>query len=238
MMVESRDHRLLSFLCVSGRWPRRCCSASSANPFPLPHLASAAPLVIARLLIQHLPSPTLFGRRARTLPRQARSASHLSRSLLIMGLGMTGCIWVHWPILLGKLAISVGTYRHIGVGRKYSTNAHNQWLMEIKPISMAVMAAWVRSEAPNLLSMRPTWFLTVLVLRSNSLAICSLVRPCDMSLKTSASRGESSVFAAAAGGVPSSCVVGASGTGLIHSSSTCFSCFSWLRRNRSRLVTS
>src|SRR5215203_522939 len=148
MMVESRDHRLLSFLCVSGRRPRRCCSASSANPFPVPHLASAAPLVIARLLIQHLPSPTLFGRRARTLPRQARSASHLSRSLLIMGLGMKGCIWVHWPILLGKLAISVGTCRYIGVGQRCSTNAHNQWLMEIKPISMAMVAAWVRSEAP------------------------------------------------------------------------------------------
>jgi hypothetical protein len=37
---------------------------------------------------------------------------------------------------------------YIGVGRKYSTNAHNQWLMEIKPISMAMVAAWVRSEAP------------------------------------------------------------------------------------------
>jgi hypothetical protein len=34
------------------------------------------------------------------------------------------------------------------VGRKYPTNLHNQWLMEIKPISMAMMAAWVRSEAP------------------------------------------------------------------------------------------
>jgi hypothetical protein len=57
---------------------------------------------------------------------------------------------------------------YIGVGRKYSTNAHNQWLMEIKPISMAVVAAWVRSEAPNLLSMRPTWFLTVLVPRNRA----------------------------------------------------------------------
>jgi hypothetical protein len=37
---------------------------------------------------------------------------------------------------------------YIGVGRKYPTNLHNQWLMEIKPISMAMMAAWVRSEAP------------------------------------------------------------------------------------------
>src|SRR5215207_3622833 len=85
----------------------------------------------------------------------------------------------------------MGTYRYIGVGRKCSTNAHNQRLMEIKPFSMAMMAAWVRSEASSLLSIRPTWFLTVLVLRSNSLAICSLVRPLAMGLNTSASRGES-----------------------------------------------
>jgi len=34
------------------------------------------------------------------------------------------------------------------VGQRYSTNAHNQWLIEIKPISMAMVAAWVRSEIP------------------------------------------------------------------------------------------
>jgi len=56
---------------------------TTPNPLLLPHLASAAPLVIARLLIQHLPSPTLIGGRARTLPRQARSAPILSRPLLL-----------------------------------------------------------------------------------------------------------------------------------------------------------
>ncbi len=52
-------------------------------------------------------------------------------------------------------------------------------------------AAWVRSEAPSLASMHCTWFLTVLVLISNSLAICWLDRPPDTSRKTSTSRGVS-----------------------------------------------
>ena len=106
---------------------------AAPNPFRLPQLASAAPLVIARLLIQHLPSPTLIGRRTRTLPRQTRSTPCLSRRLLIMRPGMKGCIWIYWPILLGKLAISSGTYRYIGVGRKCSTNAHNQKLITSSP---------------------------------------------------------------------------------------------------------
>src|SRR5215218_6407355 len=233
MMVESCEHRLLSFLFLSlGRRATLLLLCLLLGLSGWLQLLGNPVLSVWPLWL--LLPPTLVGRRARTLLSQARSVPYyLLVTILTIdcGSGVGGCIWVHRSYPRGLM-------EYIGVGRKYSTNAHNQWLMEIKPISMAVMAAWVRSEAPNLLSMRPTWFLTVLVLRSNSLAICSLVRPCDMSLKTSASRGESSVFAAAAGGVPSSCVVGASGTGLIHSSSTCFSCFSWLRRNRSRLVTS
>jgi hypothetical protein len=107
---------------------------TTPNPLLLPRSASAAPLVIARLLIQHLPSPTPIGGRARTLPRQVRSTPRLSQRLLIMGLGMKVCIWVYWPIPLGKLAISWGIYRYIGVGRKYPTNAHNQKLIEVKSL--------------------------------------------------------------------------------------------------------
>src|SRR5829696_4655297 len=193
-------------------------------------------------------SPTLIGRRARTLLSGARSAPYraladpiwdpICGTLFVTILtihyrsGVGGCIWV-------DRSFPWGLVRYIGVGQRYSTNAHNQWLIEIKPISMAMVAAWVRSEAPNLLSIRPTWFLTVLVLRSNSLAICSLVRPLAMRLKTSASRGESfplSGSSAAAGDIRRPWAERASGAGFTRSS--CFSCFSWLRRSSSLVATS
>jgi len=37
---------------------------------------------------------------------------------------------------------------YIGLGQRYFTNPHNQRLMEIKPISIAMVVPWVRSEAP------------------------------------------------------------------------------------------
>jgi hypothetical protein len=93
-----------------------------------------------------------------------RPTTYLSRSLLFIvhcRLGVGGCIWVHRSFLWGLVG-------YIGLGQRCSTKAHNQWLMEIKPISMAMMAAWVRSEAPNLLSICPTWFSTVLVPRNST----------------------------------------------------------------------
>src|SRR5829696_4802572 len=244
MMVESRNHRLLSFfslsLCVSVCFFReggQDAGAGAAAPPPrffgdafrswvIPY----GPL-LRRLWL--LLSPTLFDRRAMTLPPKARSTPRLSRSLLFYyRSGVGGRIWVYRPFLWVLI-------RYIGLGQRYSTNPHNQRLMEIKPISMAMMAAWVRSEAPNLLSIRPTWFLTVLVLRSNSLAICSLVRPLATSLKISASRGETfplSGSSAAAGGIRRPWSERASEAGLTRSS--CFSCFSWLRRNSSLVATS
>src|SRR5215217_5397515 len=85
MMVESRNHRLLSFLCVSfGKAAKTLvlvlvllrllgfsgCLQVLGNP------------LLRRLWL--LLSPTLFDRRAMTLPRQARSTPRLSRSLLFI----------------------------------------------------------------------------------------------------------------------------------------------------------
>src|SRR5215212_8341140 len=86
MMVESRDHRALCPFSLSlslGRRPRRCCCSSSvfrvASSSSWVISYSVAPVLWPLWLL--LP-PTLIGRRARTLPRQARSAPGLSRSLL------------------------------------------------------------------------------------------------------------------------------------------------------------
>src|SRR5215207_3559204 len=82
MMVESRDHRLLSFLslCVFREGGQ---DAAAAAP---PPRYSGCLQVLGNLVLRPLwllLSPTLFGRRARTLPPQARSAPGLSRYVLL-----------------------------------------------------------------------------------------------------------------------------------------------------------
>src|SRR5215204_5882319 len=84
MMVESRNHRLLSFLSV--------CFGKAVKTLLLVLLRlllsfSSCLQVLANPVLRPLwllLSPTLFSRRAMTLPPQARSAPGLSRSLLFI----------------------------------------------------------------------------------------------------------------------------------------------------------
>src|SRR5215207_2667844 len=86
MMVESRNHRLLSFLCV--------CFGKAAKTLVLLVLVllrllgfSGCLQVLGNLVLRRLwllLSPTLFDRRAMTLPPKARSTPRLSRSLLFI----------------------------------------------------------------------------------------------------------------------------------------------------------
>jgi len=136
MMVESCEHRLLSFLFLSlGRRATLLLLCLLLGLSGWLQLLGNPVLSVWPLWL--LLPPTLVGRKARTLLSQARSASYyLLVTILTIdcGSGVGGCIWVHRSYPRGLMG-------YIGVGRKYSTNAHNQWLMEIKPISMAVMAA-------------------------------------------------------------------------------------------------
>src|SRR5215216_5599511 len=90
MMVESRDHRLLSFLSVCVFREGGQDAAGAAAP---PPRFSGCLQVLGNLVLRPLSlllSPTLLGSRARTLPPQARSAPGLSRSLLLSILSIRG----------------------------------------------------------------------------------------------------------------------------------------------------
>src|SRR5215217_9646951 len=109
MMVESRNHRLLSFfslsVCVFREGGQDAAGAAAAPP---PRYSGCLQVLANPVLrpLSLLLSPTLFGRRARTLPPQARSAPGLSRSLLFIIDRGWGDVYGYIGLLFGS---SLGT---------------------------------------------------------------------------------------------------------------------------------
>ena len=102
----------------------------------------------------------------RALPRQVRNASRSSRRGKCERSAKT-CLYATWPFPVGISAISwcpaASSDRVNRTLQRVTSSAPPLQGPETNPISRAMTAARVRSEAPSLARMRCTWLFTVLV---------------------------------------------------------------------------